>query len=41
MDPKRFVGRAAEQVEQFVERVIEPIRSRYRVELGQRAELKV
>jgi adenylosuccinate lyase len=41
MDPKRFVGRAPLQVEQFVERVVEPIRRRYAGQLGQRVELKV
>jgi len=41
MDPKRFVGRAPRQVEQFVERVVEPIRRRYAAQLGQKVELKV
>ena len=41
MDPKRFVGRAPRQVEQFVEGVVEPIRRRYAAQLGQKVELKV
>jgi adenylosuccinate lyase len=41
MDPKRFVGRAPQQVERFVREIVEPIRARYRGELGQRVELKV
>ena len=41
MDPARFVGRAPQQVEQFVTRVVEPIRTRYRQSLAQRVELKV
>jgi adenylosuccinate lyase len=41
MDPKRFVGRAPQQVGAFVEKVVGPIRQRYRKELGQRVELKV
>ena len=41
MDPSRFVGRAPQQVEQFVAQVVEPIRRRYRAEVGQRVELKV
>jgi adenylosuccinate lyase len=39
--PTCFVGRASEQVESFVERVIEPIRSRYSDKLGKDIELKV
>jgi adenylosuccinate lyase len=41
MDPRRFVGRAPQQVESFLREVVEPIRKRYRGELGQRVELKV
>jgi hypothetical protein len=35
------VGRAPEQVDGFVERVVAPIRERYKGVLGQRVELKV
>lgn len=41
MDPARFIGRAPQQVEAFVRDVVEPIRGRYRAELGQAVELKV
>jgi adenylosuccinate lyase len=41
MDPKRFVGRAPQQVEAFVREVVEPIRARYRGQLGQDVQLKV
>jgi adenylosuccinate lyase len=41
MDPKQFVGRAPQQVEAFVARVVEPIRLRYRGYLDQQVELKV
>lgn len=41
MDARRFVGRAPEQVDEFVRRVVMPIRERYRAALGQRVELKV
>jgi adenylosuccinate lyase len=41
MSPASYVGRAPGQVDRFIERVVEPIRRRYRGELGQRVELKV
>src|SRR5687767_13536171 len=41
MDPSRFVGRAPQQVEHFVSRVVEPIRRRYSGALEQAVELKV
>jgi adenylosuccinate lyase len=41
MDPRRFVGRAPQQVEAFVRDVVEPIRARYRNQLGQDVQLKV
>ena len=40
-DAKLFVGRSPEQVAEFVEAEVEPIRLRYAGSLGQRAELKV
>ncbi len=40
-DAKLFVGRSPEQVTEFVEMEVEPIRRRYADKLGQRAELKV
>lgn len=41
LDPSRFVGRAPEQVDEFLAEVIKPIRERYRESLDQEAELKV
>lgn len=40
-DARLFVGRSPEQVTEFVEMEVEPIRRRYADKLGQRAELKV
>jgi adenylosuccinate lyase len=39
LDASRFVGRAPEQVDAFVERIIEPIRRRYASELDQAADV--
>jgi adenylosuccinate lyase len=41
LDPTRFVGRAPQQVDAFVEKVVEPIRARYAKSLGQQVELNV
>ena len=41
MDARQYVGRAPQQVEAFVEKVVGPIRARYRQVLGQQVELKV
>ena len=41
MDASRYVGRAPQQVEAFVRAVVEPIRERYRSDLGQRVQLRV
>ncbi len=41
LDPAAFVGRAPEQVTEFVEQVVEPIRHRYASTIGQTVELKV
>jgi adenylosuccinate lyase len=41
LDAKKFVGRAPEQVDEFVSDVVEPIRKRYREQLNQTAEVKV
>jgi adenylosuccinate lyase len=40
-DPRRFIGRAARQVELFLERIVRPIRQKYCDELGLTAEVKV
>ncbi len=41
LEPSKFVGRAPQQVDQFLAEVVEPIRKRYRAELGYTPELKV
>ena len=41
MKPKNFVGRAPQQVEEFVAEVIRPILSQYQSELGMKAEINV
>lgn len=41
LDPRGFVGRAPEQVAEFVAEHIEPIRNRYATVLGMKAELHV
>ncbi|HEY2880839.1 MAG TPA: adenylosuccinate lyase [Pirellulales bacterium] len=41
LNPQKFIGRAPEQVDEFVAGVVEPIRQRYRDRLGQTAEVKV
>ena len=41
LDAKRFVGRAPLQTQRFIEQVVEPIRGRYRDDLGAAVELKV
>ncbi|HSW01057.1 MAG TPA: adenylosuccinate lyase [Sedimentisphaerales bacterium] len=41
LDPAAYVGRAPEQVDEFIRAVVAPIRKRYQKELGQKVELKV
>lgn len=41
LDPSAYVGRAPEQVDQFISEVVEPIRHRYRKALGTSAQLRV
>lgn len=41
LDARRYVGRAPQQVDEFIDAVVEPIRHRYRDELGREVELKV
>ncbi|MBI1337726.1 MAG: adenylosuccinate lyase [Phycisphaera sp.] len=41
LDPSRYVGRAPEQVDAFIKDVVEPIRKKYRDELGKPVELRV
>ncbi|HVX12545.1 MAG TPA: adenylosuccinate lyase [Pirellulales bacterium] len=41
LDPARFVGRAAEQVDEFVSEIVEPIRHKYAAALSGDAEVNV
>ena len=41
LDPQRFIGRAPEQVEQFIEAVVNPIRKRFAEALKQSITLRV
>ncbi len=41
LESKGFIGRAPEQVDQFVLEVVQPIRERYAGQLGRKIELKV
>jgi adenylosuccinate lyase len=41
LDPTRYVGRAPQQVEEFLRRDIAPIRDRYPDRLGQRRDVRV
>jgi adenylosuccinate lyase len=41
LDPHEFVGRAPQQVDAFVEELVEPIRARYAASLGTVTELRV
>ena len=41
LDPAAYVGRAPQQVDEFIRAVVAPIRKRYQKELGQKVELKV
>jgi adenylosuccinate lyase len=41
LDAKKFIGRSPEQIDMFIMNIINPIRHRYRNDLGQQAELRV
>ena len=41
LDPKAFIGRAPEQVDEFIAEVVEPVRKNYRKALNRKVELKV
>ncbi len=41
LDPAKFIGRAPEQVEEFIAKVVKPIRARYSASRGQASELRV
>ena len=40
-DASRFVGRAPQQVDSFIQEVVDPIRAKYRASFPQKAELSV
>jgi len=41
LNPKAYIGRAPQQVDEFVKDIVTPIRRRYRKELNRKVELKV
>jgi adenylosuccinate lyase len=41
LDPAQFVGRAPQQVDEFIDQQIEPIRARYRDNLKSDADVRV
>ncbi len=41
LNPAAYVGRAPQQVDEFIRAVVAPIRKRYQKQLGQKVELKV
>ncbi len=41
LDPKNFIGRSAQQVEEFLAQVVSPIVTKYQDKLGREAELSV
>jgi len=41
LNPMAYVGRAPEQVDEFIRAIVTPIRKRYRGKLGQKVELRV
>ena len=41
LDARKFIGRAPQQVDEFLTEIVEPIRQRYKEQLNQRAEIKV
>jgi adenylosuccinate lyase len=41
MEPSQFVGRAPEQVDEFISKIVEPVRKQYRESLGYRPKISV
>ncbi len=41
LDPSKYIGRAPQQVDEFIREVVTPVRNRYRKDLSRKAELKV
>ena len=41
LDPKSYIGRAPQQVDEFIKEIVTPLRKKYRTELNKKVELKV
>jgi len=41
LDPQNYIGRAPEQVDEFIREIVTPIRRKYRSQLNRKVELKV
>jgi adenylosuccinate lyase len=41
LNPKNYIGRAPQQVDEFIRTIVEPIRRKYRRQLSRKVELKV
>jgi adenylosuccinate lyase len=41
LDPAAYVGRAPQQVDEFLRTIVDPVRRRYKKELGRKVELRV
>ena len=41
LDPSKYIGRAPQQVDEFIRTVVAPIQRKYRKELNKKVELKV
>jgi len=41
LDPKSYIGRAPQQIDEFIRDIVTPIRRKYRKELNKKVELKV
>ena len=41
LNPDAYIGRAPQQVDEFVKNIVTPIRKKYRKALAQKVELKV
>ena len=41
MNPKSYIGRSPEQVDEFIKEVVAPVRRKYRKQLNRKVELKV
>jgi len=41
LDPQKYIGRAAQQVDEFISQIVTPIRRKYRKDLNRKVELNV